>query len=170
MAESLRVLKVARKTAISGCRIALQMIQTQTISVPEEVRDQLRNLTRMQLIRTLAASRPDMTGFRDPVTASLIALRSLARRYLDCTTRSLTWKSSCTPWSTSSAPTCSSSPAWATNQPPSCCSPPATTPASEFRIVVRDALRRRPDARLLRQTTATGSTAAVTVPPTPRCT
>jgi transposase len=83
MVESLRVLKVARKTAISSRRIALQMIQTQIISAPEEVRDQLRNLTRMQLIRTLAASRPDMTGFRDPVTATRIALKSLARRYLE---------------------------------------------------------------------------------------
>jgi transposase len=36
----------------------------------------------MQLIRTCAAWRPDATGFRDPVVATRIALRSLARRIL----------------------------------------------------------------------------------------
>jgi transposase len=38
---------------------------------------------RMQLIRTCAAWRPDTTGFRDPVVATRIALRSLARRILE---------------------------------------------------------------------------------------
>jgi len=42
----------------------------------------VRNLTRMQLIRTCAAWRPDASGFRDPVVATRIALRSLARRIL----------------------------------------------------------------------------------------
>ncbi|EID77346.1 transposase [Rhodococcus opacus RKJ300 = JCM 13270] len=44
---------------------------------------QIRNLSRMQLIRTLAAWRPDLTGFRDPTTATKIALKHLARRYLE---------------------------------------------------------------------------------------
>ena len=39
------------ETAISGPRIALQMIQTRIICEHEEVLDQLRNLTRMQLVR-----------------------------------------------------------------------------------------------------------------------
>jgi hypothetical protein len=42
-----------------------------------------RNLTRMQLIRTVAAWRPDPAGYRDPVTATRLAMRSLARRYLE---------------------------------------------------------------------------------------
>ena len=37
----------------------------------------------MQLIRTLAASRPDMTGYRRVEEAYRISLRSLARRYLE---------------------------------------------------------------------------------------
>lgn len=39
-------------------------------------------MTRMQLIRTLAAWRPDLGGYRDVEVASRIALKSLARRYL----------------------------------------------------------------------------------------
>lgn len=83
MVESLQVLQVTRKTAVCARRVALQMIKSQTISAPEELRDQIRNLTRMQLIRTLAAWRPDLTDFRDPTTATKIALKYLAGRYLE---------------------------------------------------------------------------------------
>jgi transposase len=47
------------------------------------VRDRLRTRSRMQLIRMLAASRPDSVAFRDPTVATRIALRSLARRMLE---------------------------------------------------------------------------------------
>jgi transposase len=40
-------------------------------------------MTRMQLIRTLAAWRPDMSGHRELETSYRIALKSLARRYLE---------------------------------------------------------------------------------------
>lgn len=83
MIESLRVLKVCRKTAVAARRVALQMIQTQVVSAPEELRDLLRNMTRMQLLRTLAAWRPDLNGYRDVTMAYRIALKSLARRYLE---------------------------------------------------------------------------------------
>lgn len=81
MVESLRVLRVARKSAVAFRRVALQMLQGQIVSAPEELRDQLRNLTRMQLIRAISSWRPDATNYRD--TATRIALRSLARRYLE---------------------------------------------------------------------------------------
>ncbi|AWW35405.1 IS110 family transposase [Streptomyces cadmiisoli] len=83
MVESLRVLRVARSTAVKARRVALQMLRCQIISAPEELRDQVRNLTRMQLIRTCAAWRPDETAFRDPTSATRIAIKSLARRYLE---------------------------------------------------------------------------------------
>ncbi len=83
MVESLRVLKVCRRTAIAARRIALQMIQMNIISAPEAIRESLRTMTRMQLIRTLAAWRPDLSGYRDISTAYKIALKSLARRYLE---------------------------------------------------------------------------------------
>ena len=43
----------------------------------------LRVMTRMQLVRTLAAWRPDLTAYRDVEAAYRISLKSLARRYLE---------------------------------------------------------------------------------------
>ena len=61
MIESLRVLKACRKTAVTARRIALQMIQNTIVCAPDSLRETLRKMTRMQLIRTLAAWRPDLT-------------------------------------------------------------------------------------------------------------
>ena len=83
MIEALRVLKACRKTAVQARRIALQMIGNTIIAAPDDLRDSLRKMTRMQLIRTLAAWRPDMGGYREVDTAYRIALKSLARRYLE---------------------------------------------------------------------------------------
>jgi len=83
MIESLRILKVCRKTAVAARRIALQMIQMNIVSAPNALRDSLRHMTRMQLIRTLAAWRPEVTGYRDVATAYRITFKSLARRYLE---------------------------------------------------------------------------------------
>ena len=81
--ESLRVLKLTRATAIRARTKALQLLRHHIVSAPEELRDQVRNLTRMQLIRLCAAWRPDTVGFRDPVVATRISLKSLARRILE---------------------------------------------------------------------------------------
>lgn len=51
MIESLRVLKVCRKTAISARRVALQLIHNTIVSAPDELPEALRAMTRMQLIR-----------------------------------------------------------------------------------------------------------------------
>ncbi|MBS8267939.1 IS110 family transposase [Halomonas litopenaei] len=83
MVEALRVLKVWRKTAVAARRVALQMIQTQIVSAPDALRDPLRKMTRMKLVRTLADWRPELDGYRDVTTAYRIALKSLARRYLE---------------------------------------------------------------------------------------
>ena len=50
---------------------------------PDALRDLLRAMTRMQLIRTLAAWRPDLTAYRDIEAAYKVSLKSLARRYLE---------------------------------------------------------------------------------------
>lgn len=83
MIESLRVLKACRKTAVAARRVALQMIHNTIVCAPEDLRDSLRTLTRMQLIRTLAAWRPDLSDYRQVVSAYRIALKSLGRRYLE---------------------------------------------------------------------------------------
>jgi transposase len=61
--EALRVLRLTRATAIGSRTKALQLLRNHIVSAPEELRDQVRNLTRMQLIRTCAAWRPDTVGF-----------------------------------------------------------------------------------------------------------
>lgn len=83
MIEALRVLKACRKTAVAARRIALQMIQNTIVCAPDGLRDVLRTMTRMQLVRTLAAWRPDLTAYRDVESAYRISLKSLARRYLE---------------------------------------------------------------------------------------
>lgn len=83
MVESLRVLKACRKTAVAARRIALQMIQNTIVCAPDELRDTLRKMTRMQLVRTLAAWRPDLSDYRNVESAYRIALKSLGRRYLE---------------------------------------------------------------------------------------
>lgn len=83
MVEALRVLRACRKTAVSARRISLQMIQNTIIAAPDTLREHLRSMTRMQLIRTLAASRPDLTAYRDIEAAYRISLKSLALRYLE---------------------------------------------------------------------------------------
>lgn len=83
MAESLRVIIVCRKSAVAARRISLQMIQMNIVSAPDELREVLRKMTRMQLIRTLAAWRPDVTDYRNVTSAYRIAFKSLARRYLE---------------------------------------------------------------------------------------
>ncbi|EIM30996.1 hypothetical protein MicloDRAFT_00002770 [Microvirga lotononidis] len=83
MIESLRVLKACRKTALAARRVALQMIHNTIICAPDDLRDTLRKMTRMQLVRTLAAWRPDLTDYRDVISAHRISLKSLGRRYLE---------------------------------------------------------------------------------------
>ncbi len=80
--ESLRVLRVTHSTAVRAGRNALQVLRMTIVSAPEELRDQVRNLTRMQLIRTCADWRPDTSDAADPASATRIALKSLARRML----------------------------------------------------------------------------------------
>jgi transposase len=83
MIEALRVLKACRKTAVTARRVALQMIHNTVVAAPEELRDALRRMTRMRLIRTLAAWRPDLTDYRNTLSAYRIALETLARRFLE---------------------------------------------------------------------------------------
>ena len=71
--EALRVLVTCRKTAVTARRIALQMIHNTNVAAPDGLRDELRVMTRMQRVRTLAASRPDLTAYRDVEAAYRMA-------------------------------------------------------------------------------------------------
>lgn len=69
--------------AVAARRVALQVIQNTIVCAPDELRESLRKLTRMQLIRTLAAWRPDLADYRNVTSAYRITLKSLGRRYLE---------------------------------------------------------------------------------------
>jgi transposase len=64
-------------------RAAWPSRRTTFVAAPDELRDATRELTRMQLIRTCAAWRPDLNAAADPVVATRIALKSLARRIIE---------------------------------------------------------------------------------------
>jgi transposase len=81
--EALRVLRTTRSTAVKCRRATLQQLRNTILAAPDEVREPLRYLTRMQLIRTCAGSRPDAMAWRDAAVATRIALKALARRILD---------------------------------------------------------------------------------------
>jgi len=50
------------------------LIQNTIVCAPDGLRDQLRSMTRMQLVRTLAAWRPDLTAYRDVEAAYRIVM------------------------------------------------------------------------------------------------
>jgi hypothetical protein len=81
--EALRVLRKTRKTAVKCRRATLQQIHNTIVGGPDQVREQFGSMTRMALIRSAAASRPDTYRFRDPVVATRLSLKSVARRVLE---------------------------------------------------------------------------------------
>lgn len=78
--ESLRVLRVARTSAVKARGDAQRQIQSLMTTAPDELRSQLRALSKPKLLARCAAMRPDRSSAADPSTAVRIALRDLARR------------------------------------------------------------------------------------------
>ncbi len=77
--EALRALSAAREGAVTARRAGLCQLRGLLVSAPEPLRAELCSLTRMQLLRRLAAVRPE--GRQDPeLRGTLLALRALARR------------------------------------------------------------------------------------------
>jgi transposase len=77
--EALRALTAAREGAVTARRAGLCQLRGLLVSAPEPLRAELRSLTRAQLLRRLAAVRPEHR--QDPqLRGTLLALRALARR------------------------------------------------------------------------------------------
>ena len=77
--EALRALTAAREGAVTARRAGLCQLRGLLVSAPEPLRADLRSLTRAQLLRRLAAVRPERC--QDPeLRGTLLALRALARR------------------------------------------------------------------------------------------
>lgn len=78
--EMVRALRVARSTAIKARTQASNAIKALVVTAPEALRESLRGLSTIPLVRTCARLRPgaDLTG---PTSATKAALRSLAVRH-----------------------------------------------------------------------------------------
>ncbi|WP_246003271.1 IS110 family transposase [Nocardia tenerifensis] len=79
--EALRNLRVARRSAIDQRADVQRQIKSLIVTAADELRRRLRGLSVTALITTCAALRPDRADAATPMTATKIALRSLARRH-----------------------------------------------------------------------------------------
>lgn len=80
LVEAVRVLRVARRSAVKARTQAINQIRGLLVSAPAVLREQVASLDRASLIRTLARSRPG-EDLSSPLTATRAALRRLARRH-----------------------------------------------------------------------------------------
>ena len=79
--EALRVLRVARRSAVAGRADAQRRMKALVVTAPDTLRTVLRELSDRQLITVCATRRPDRAAVGDPTAATVIALRALARRH-----------------------------------------------------------------------------------------
>lgn len=77
--ESIRVLRIARSSAVKARTQVANQIRDLVLTAPEPLRAQLRALSTAQRVHRCARFRPAMTA--DPHAATRRALRHLARRY-----------------------------------------------------------------------------------------
>ncbi|HEY8703423.1 MAG TPA: transposase [Gaiellaceae bacterium] len=75
----IRVLRVARQTAIKARTQAINALRSLLVTAPPELRDELRALSTSRLVGKAARLRPGPLD--STLTASKLALRHLARRY-----------------------------------------------------------------------------------------
>jgi transposase len=83
--EALRVLRVARRSAVAGRADAQRRMKALVVTAPDTLRTMLRELGDDQLVTACATRRPDRAAAGDPTVATVIALRSLARRHQQLT-------------------------------------------------------------------------------------
>lgn len=82
--ESIRCLRVARRSAVKAKTQCINQIRAMLINGPAELREQMRNLPTGKLIGALSRLRPG-SDLACPSGATKMALRSLARRHLTLT-------------------------------------------------------------------------------------
>lgn len=170
--ESIRLLRVARHSAVKARSAAMVQLSELIVTAPQELREQLaqRKTARGKaaLCRRL---RPSPDRIAPPLQAAKLALRSLARRIAELDTEIAALDRQLEPLVATAAPrtpACSGSPP---ATPASCWSPPArtSTASAVMALSPRSAASARsrppPDAR-----PATASTTAATAKPTGRCT
>jgi transposase len=82
--ESIRCLRVARRSAVKAKTQSINQIRAMLINGPAELREQMRALPTGKLIGGLSRLRPG-SDLSSPSAATKMALRSLARRHLTMT-------------------------------------------------------------------------------------
>jgi len=78
LVEMIRILRVARGSALKARTQAINALRSLLVTAPPELRDQLRALSTSRLVGTAAQLRPGQLD--RPLCASKLALRHLARR------------------------------------------------------------------------------------------
>src|SRR5262249_14823925 len=77
--EALRVLLLARRSAVDVRRVALVQLRSVIVTAPEGLRQELRRLPVGELVRRCSRFRPSRARAPEQL-ATILALRSLARR------------------------------------------------------------------------------------------
>ncbi len=78
--ESVRVLRLARRSAVKARTQAINQIRDLIVTAPDQLRCRLRDLDTDQRVQVCARFRAN--GVKDPAEATKTALQALARRYL----------------------------------------------------------------------------------------
>ncbi len=81
--EALRVMRVARRSAVQARALAMRQLKSVLITAPEDLRRRLTPLSDRALLATCAALRPDTTAAAtgEPTAATKVTLQLLARRH-----------------------------------------------------------------------------------------
>ena len=80
--EQIRILRLTRRSAVVARTQASNQIHALVATAPDELRDQLRDLTSRKRVAVAVRFRPDRQA--DPLLATVkLALKKLARRFLD---------------------------------------------------------------------------------------
>jgi hypothetical protein len=163
--EAIRVLRVARSSARHDRTEALNQMRSLVSTAPDELREQLRHLSGLQLIDHAAALRPDAS--MSVTSATKTALRELGRRARYLGEQMDRLSALLGPLVAATAPALVARPASGPTPSAPCSWPPATTPtgfaARPRSPIFAAAPRSRPHRG---RSPDTGSTAAVTAVPT----
>jgi transposase len=79
LVEMIRVLRVARASAMKARTQAINALKALVVTAPAELREPLRNLSTVRLVQTTTALEPGPVT--TPLAAATLGLRTLARRY-----------------------------------------------------------------------------------------
>ena len=177
--EAIRALRVARRGAVKARTQAMNQLKALVVTAPDDLREALRALSPVALIKTCAGLRPGASGeelaaHNDPTAATKAALRRLARRYQHLSEEISALTPTSGLLSRPLHPLCSHSTVWAQRSPGSCWPPRETTrtgctprrPSPTF--AVSRPFRRAAAAPIDTDSTA-AETARPTVPSTPSC-